>query len=79
MTPQYTAVAGRVLQAGRPVREPLVALSVHRLNASYWLTNTVGTAAQRESLAAMEYRLADELEAAIRAAELQATGEMASV
>lgn len=69
MTPQYTASGGVIFQREHVPMTLLaarLAVGIHRMNASYQLTQTdERTLAARLALAKVEMALADELEAAI--------------
>lgn len=69
MTPTYTACGGVIFQREHvpmTMEAARVALSVHHLNASHWLTNgEERTLAARLALAKTEMALADEMASAI--------------
>lgn len=69
MTPTYTASGGVVFQREHVPMTMLaatLAVSIHRMNASHWLTEgEERTLAARIALAKEEMRLANELEAAL--------------
>ena len=71
MTPTYIASGSVIFQREHvpmTMAAARLAVSLHRMNASHWLTNgEERTLAARIALAKTEMGLADELEAAIRA------------